>query len=382
MNASENDTAVFRAEDAGEPTHVRSKKQKRTRRFGALLMLLLVGVTLYLIFRDTSLADVWASVKSVNPLFLALAAAASLFSSALLGFALYIALRALCGKRVSLWDSLACGYVGQYYSAITPSATGGQPMQLYMMCQNNVDVSFASLALLLVNISYQLVVLLVPALLFPFRAALVHNNIGNVRYLVLFGVIVSLAIVLFLLFAIFSKSFAARVCGGVISLLCRIKLIRNREKADAAVQEHILRYRSGAKAFSAHPRLLALELLIYVVQMCSQFAVPYFIYRAFGLSGYGLIDFLALQSALYLAVCFLPLPGAAGASESAFLSMFRVVFAEALIVPAMLLSRLVSFYVILILSGVVTLIFQVIVNRRRERRSATLSAQSEEASAG
>jgi uncharacterized membrane protein YbhN (UPF0104 family) len=68
---------------------------------------------------------------------------------------------------------------------------------------------------------------------------------------------------------------------------------------------------------------------------------------------------------LYIAVCFLPLPGAAGASESAFLSIFRVVFQSALIVPAMLLSRLVSFYVILLISGIVSLVMQLVLSHRR-----------------
>ena len=35
------------------------------------------------------------------------------------------------GKKVPYWRSLSYAFTDFYFSAITPSATGGQPMQLY-----------------------------------------------------------------------------------------------------------------------------------------------------------------------------------------------------------------------------------------------------------
>ena len=80
-----------------------------------------------------------------------------------------------------------------------------------------------------------------------------------------------------------------------------------------------------------------------------------------------MFDFIALQSVLYLAVCFLPIPGSAGVSESGFVTIFRVLFQSALIVPAMLLSRMASFYVILLVSGAVSLAMQIVLSARRKR---------------
>ena len=52
----------------------------------------------------------------------------------------------------------------------------------------------------------------------------------------------------------------------------------------------------------------------------------------------------------------LPLPGGMGVSEGLFAQMYRGIFGEVLVVPAMLLSRWVSFYSLLIISGIVTLV--------------------------
>jgi uncharacterized membrane protein YbhN (UPF0104 family) len=233
------------------------------------------------------------------------------------------------------------------------------------MCAYGVDISYASLSLLLVNIAYQLVVLLIPAALFPFRANLVLGNVGTFRWFLLFGVVVSLLLIFFLGIAVFSKTFVGKAAGWVIRVLAKLRIIKKPEAAHVRVETYVRRYRHGARVFRSHPLLFAGELLVYILQMCLQFIIPYFIYRAFGLHDYGVLDFLALQSVLYIAVCFLPLPGAAGATESAFLSIFRVVFQSVLIVPAMLLSRLVSFYVILLVSGIVSLVMQLVLSHRR-----------------
>jgi uncharacterized protein (TIRG00374 family) len=365
------DTAEIKSETAHSGTQ--SHKKKHWRLLSSLLMITLIAVTMIVIFHDTSISDIWTNVKSVNPVWLSFAMAASLLSIVMLGVALHISLCTLHNKRVSFLRSVGFAFLGQYYSSITPSASGGQPMQLYYMCAYGVDISYASLSLLLVNIAYQLIVLLVPAALFPFRAGLVLANIGPFRWFLLFGVFVSLTLILFLGFAVFSKTFVGRAADWIIRLLAKIRIVKDTKKSHMRVDVYVQRYRHGARVFRRHPLLFAGELAVYIVQMCLQFIIPYFIYRAFGLHEYGVIDFLALQSVLYIAVCFLPLPGAAGASESAFLSIFRVVFQSGLVVSAMLLSRLVSFYVILLISGAVSLAMQIVLSRRRALPAGTNS---------
>ena len=339
--------------------------KKKKRYWNLIFLALMIGATIYLVFRDHSLQDVWESIISVNPFWFGMAALASLFSTFLLGLALYVSFRKLCPGTVSLKKSVAYALVGSYYSAITPSSTGGQPMQVYHMCADGINASYVSLTMLLVNIAYQLVVLLIPAGLCIFRFRLVFDNVSSFRWLLFFGVFVSITWILFLCFAMFNSAFAKRLSYGIVNLLAKIRIVKRKEKVLSAVDSYLSTYRDGSHVLLQNPKVLALVFLIYVLQMCALFSIPYFIYRAYDLSQYGLIDILALQSALYIAVCFLPLPGAAGATESAFLTLYRVVFPAANIVSAMLLSRLVSFYLILLISGVVSMVMQFRLGRRK-----------------
>jgi uncharacterized protein (TIRG00374 family) len=107
-----------------------SHKKKHWRLLSTLLMVALIAVTMIVILSDTSISDVWDAVRSVNPVWLGLALAASLLSIVMLGLALHISLKTLHKEPVSIFRSIGFGFIGQYYSSITPSSSGGQPMQL------------------------------------------------------------------------------------------------------------------------------------------------------------------------------------------------------------------------------------------------------------
>ncbi len=350
------------------PNGENKRSSKKLRLISTIFMLVLIAVTLYIIFRDTSLTQFWSAVQSSDPLWLLAALGAAVFASLMFGVALHLALRVLYGKPISLLRNIGFGYIGQYYTAVTPAGIAGQPMQLYYMLAYGVEVSFASLALLLVNAAHQLVVLLIPTVLFPFRAGLILENLGAFLWLFILGSLINIGLILFLLFAMFSKSFAGRIVHRVISLLTKLHIVKHPERIEKRVSEQIALYQKGAEVFKAHKWLLFGELFSYILLLGSQFVIPYFIYRAFHLTAFGMIDFIALQSVLYLAVCFLPIPGSAGASESGFVQLFRVLFQSALIVPAMLLSRVASFYFILILSGAVSLAMQLVLSYRKKHQ--------------
>ena len=88
-------------------------------------------------------------------------------------------------------------------------------------------------------------------------------------------------------------------------------------------------------------------------------------YRAFSLSGTGFWTVLFLQAVISVSVDMLPLPGGMGISESLYLVMFAPVFGEALL-PAMLLSRGISYYAQMLISAVMTCVADFIIGRKEQ----------------
>ena len=82
------------------------------------------------------------------------------------------------------------------------------------------------------------------------------------------------------------------------------------------------------------------------------------------MSSVPLIQFILIQSTLYITGAALPLPGAVGIGEKGFLIFFKTLFPINLISSAMLLSRGISFYLMVLISGIGVMILQLNLNKK------------------
>ena len=71
-----------------------------------------------------------------------------------------------------------------------------------------------------------------------------------------------------------------------------------------------------------------------------------------------------LQVSVQVAIEALPLPGGAGLSEGMLHNLFVMLFASKLADVGMLLTRTFSFYIPLIVSGIIILIYNIIVKQK------------------
>ena len=63
----------------------------------------------------------------------------------------------------------------------------------------------------------------------------------------------------------------------------------------------------------------------------------------------------------------LPLPGGVGASEKSFEIMFDRIFGLELVIPGMILSRGISFYLLIVVTGIATIIIHLSMSFRDKR---------------
>ena len=74
-----------------------------------------------------------------------------------------------------------------------------------------------------------------------------------------------------------------------------------------------------------------------------------------GLSGVTVWQMMGLQLLMSVSVEMMPLPGAVGISESVSLVLYDAIFGEQFRYPAVILTRGISYYLPLLVSGMVTL---------------------------
>ena len=256
----------------------------------------------------------------------------------------------LLGENQSLRRCLIYTFAGNFFSGITPAATGGQPMEIYMMHRNGISAVRGTLALVMDLAAYQLSVTLLGVVGYLSFGPLIHRMLGRYIWLLWLGLGMNTTLLFLLLCAMFSKRFIFRLTElavRVAALFSRERAVAFRESAETAVDQ----YRTSAELFRRHKGYCLVNCLITVVRIAAMHSAPFWVYHALGLSGASFFQILALQSALYVSCAALPFPGGVGIAESSFLYYFKTVFPGSLLQSSMILSRGIGSYLTLALSG-------------------------------
>lgn len=331
------------------------EKNKKKYIGSMLIMLLLIAVTFYTLLKDNAASELTVALKQVNISIIFFGLVIMLMFIMSEAYNIKIILKTM-NVRAGYFACLKYAFIGFYFSAVTPSAAGGQPMQIYYMNKDKINIANSSMVFLVIAFAYQSVSMLYVIVMFMLKKDLALAHISNMKWFLLYGIVINVILISAILFAIFSHKAIKKVIYAILNILHKFHIVKDIDSARESTDKQIDEYRKGASFIKSNPKLFVRVFAVTAFQLTCSYIIPFIVYKAFGLSGYNALDIIAMQSILTLCVSSLPLPGAVGAAEGGFMVMFRIFFAESLILPAMLLSRMISFYSFVIISAVVTVI--------------------------
>lgn len=241
-------------------------------------------------------------------------------------------------------DTFKTTMIGQFFNCVTPSSTGGQPMQAYYMNRIGVGVGYATSALLIRFIVYQIGLTLFSIVVLLFKYQEFAAEISGFKYLIIFGFTVNTVVAIMLLIVGFTKTFAKKVIRGLTKLLAKLHLVKRLEKRLEQVDKEVDSFHEGFQIIKKHKMRIFVMLILTLFQLFFFFLVPVMIYCSFGLPLSSLFTMIAAGSCVQMASCFIPLPGAAGGAELSFFMLFKLFFPSDQLSTAILLWRLFTFY--------------------------------------
>lgn len=347
------------------------------KHLGKIILPALIAATAFFLFRNNEIGAVVQTVREANPLYLAGGLAVMLLFVASEGAAIR-ALLATLGYGHGVWKCIRYAFIGFYYGSITPTASGGQPLQVYYMTKDGVEAGDASLSIMCITVAYQVGMLLVCAFAFAARGRFLLENLGTIRYFAIPGAAMCVAVLCAVIGSAFRVDWMKRTTASLIRALARVRLIRNPRRTTDAVHDQLEKYAQGAEFLLTKPGTLLLTFGLILVQILSRLSVAIVVYFALGLRGYGFLDILSLEALLALGVEYLPLPGAVGAAEAGFLEVNKRIFGSKHLVPATLLTRGISYYAFLIVSGIVSMFAHIALTRRQTAGQAQRQTQASE----
>ena len=366
MNHAEiKDTGVMEPDMNRKETNDPGKNStKRKYLRNAVFLLILVGLTIWFVFKDQDIGEIWKLLKAV-PLGYKLCCIVLVI--------LYVCSESVIIKylfsrldiKVSLWECIRYSFVGFFYSCVTPSASGGQPMQMYYMKKRGIRIANSMIVLMVVTIEYKLVLVLVGLGLVLFDQSLVASLAGEVRFFLYLGLGLNVICVSAMIMLIIFPEWVGLMADKLYSLLVRLHIIKYKKNWLKRIHSSVDAYRSTAGYLKSNMMVMFQTMIISVLQRFFLFAVTYVVYRSMGYAEAGFVKIVILQSVISVAVDMLPLPGGLGISEHLYLLIFTPVFGTDFYATAsMALSRGFSYYALLLISGGVALVAHFTLGKR------------------
>lgn len=259
------------------------------------------------------------------------------------------------GEKAGLLRGLKYGFTGFFFSSITPSATGGQPMQLYAMGKDKVEFSHGSLALLLEFISSQSAMTIMGTIAFFINREMIAQSYPALLYFIIIAIAGNILLMVLIITIIANEKAAYGLLSMYRKILNRVPRLSaaKKEKWSESAEKQVKEFRRCSTVLSNNKRILLKTIPVSMIQMSFLFAIPYIAYCALGLTGISFLTIFCMQAVLHLASSLVPLPGAAGANEGGFVLLYQNIFTAGMTVPAVLFSRGISFYSMLLLSGII-----------------------------
>lgn len=364
------------------------------------IIIIATGVALFLsLYQDFD--GVVASLMKADWRYLLLILAIVLFTYCIDGFIIFIFAR-LYTRKYKYHQGVATSFIGAFYSAVTPGASGGQPMQVYTMKKQGVETSNGASIMVMGFIVYQVALIVIGIFSLVFSAGSLISTIGAFEIsfgdttlsipaipLTIAGFVLNVMVILGLFLMSYSHKFHNLIMHYGIDFLAKIKIIKKPEETRESLRIQVENFKIELRRLFSNIPVLLVVFLCYSAILILRFSIPFF--AGLALDGYGfrtnldgtLIsqtvmdasgnvigyqpvlstggpDFVSFWQSVFLSAYhqmttgLIPLPGSAGVSEYFFNLMYEKYFVSQQVTSAaQIIWRFSTFHLILLVSGVV-----------------------------
>ena len=341
-----------------------SAKDGKKNIIWGLLFVVIAALSVYAvtsISRGYSAMELLRAIRRSNPVFVALAVLCMIGYIFFEGAALRVLVKSF-GHRCSLKDSIVFSASDIYFSAITPSATGGQPACAYFMINSGIPSSCVTVSLVFNVALYTLSIIIIGIICVAIAPGVFLFFRPVTRIIIVLGAITLVGLASVFVLFILKRSFIEKAGGIIIGIGCRLRIIRDRFAWNKKLEKWSSEYMQYADQIWTHKKAITKALLLNVLQRACQLAVTMFMYIAVNINGFrGPIKELifnggrlfSVQGLISIGATYIPVPGAMGFTDLMMLDGFSAIMPESHAAALELMSRSISFYACVIICFVI-----------------------------
>lgn len=272
--------------------------------------------------------------------------------------------------KISMLNTYLIGSTEHFFNGITPFATGGQPFQVY--AYNRLGVKPAdSTGILMMNFIIFMIVTNIYALASLFYYPQLAQNISNLNAMVIIGFAINFFVLIFLISVATTKRIRIWL-EKILIWLCRFKWLKKFVEPNIPkFNDYCYQAQGAFKELWHHKGAFLSCFVIKFITMGVYYAITFFILKALNVDvGLDKLVFIICSTAFAITMCvFIPTPGSSGGIEFAFKSIFQAVavgITAEVAMGGMLLWRLLSYYLMMLLSFFIYLALEKITLKREK----------------
>lgn len=338
-----------------------------------IFVVILFVITIFAVSKSTDELN-FSNLKSfflkANPIYLILAFICFIAFVLFEAISLHIILRKL-GYKSRFKHSIAYATSDIYYSGITPSATGGQPASAFYMVKDGIDGGTTGFSLIFNLVGYTAAILIIGivTMALGFKSFLKLDSL--VKVFVITGIVFQTILLIFFIMCMCYQAIVKKVGYGIIKLLHKIKIVRKKEKWLSKVDNIVDKYSNCYSEFKKQKRTLLPVILCNLGQRVANIFISIFV--CLSATKCNILYLFILQSFVILGSNTIPIPGGAVAFEFLYLNTYSLLFDDEFIVISMMVTRVISYYLSLIICFIYTIVYHMIKKRKIENKNVIIS---------
>lgn len=278
---------------------------------------------------------------------------------AMFGFVFFegMAIQTLCkmfGYKKNIRRNVVYASADVYFSAITPSASGGQPASAFFMIKEGIPATVTTIVLLINLTLYALSIIAVALICLIFGFNQIYQFEHWSIFLIIFGIVLQIALVIIFLMLVYKEKIITKVADFTIRVLSRLHMVKRGHTWRLRIVKAEAQYKQCAQAILQNKKYVAKAFIYNFLQRVSMIMVSVFVFAGYYGRTSELGKVFITQGYVVIGSNTVPIPGAVGVADYLFMDGFGEIVKEA--TNFELLSRGISFYGGVLLCGIITLI--------------------------
>ena len=328
------------------------KKQTLKKTFNFLILLLVTVLVLFFSLKD-NYKETIEILKTLNPIWIVV----SVFLVASYWFFKTISLNKIIQKFKKNYGFMKTfKFVLQinFFNAITPFSSGGQPYEIYYLKKEKLKMADATTITIQKFVVYQiaLVVLGIIAIICNHIFGIFKEN-DLLKQLVTIGFIVNFLVTLILFVLAFTKRINKFIIKTLINLMEKVKIVKNKEEKINKFNKYINELYDGTKKLLNNKKEFVGMIVLNFLSLICLYLVPLTLLYSTGdyQSFNGLISIVS-SAYVMLIGSFVPIPGGTGGLEYGFMKFYGAFIKGGTLTAIMIMWRFVTYYIPMVIGSI------------------------------